>query len=121
MPIAPIAIQGDMTDVLGLPNILVAPLGIYNSVEPTVFAGKTCMPVLTMHAPVTVHGNPFDSMAPGFNPPCAAATIMSMCSDTVFIGKEMFPAAKATVGIGSVASCGHWVAGPGCPTVFIGT
>lgn len=117
MPLQPVAIQGDTTDILGVPEELVGPQGVITSVTPSVWAmGK---PVLTEGATVPTHGNPDNTHAPGFNPPCASATVTMQTVPNILV--EGKPIAVVGVGEGSVCSCGHYVLGPGAPTVLIGS
>jgi hypothetical protein len=117
MPGLIVAVAGDTTDVKGVPGELVAPPGVFVSVTPTVLAmGK---PVLTLGATVPTHGNPTNSTAPGYNPPCACAKVELKTIPTILV--EGKPLAVIGVGTGSVASCGHYVLGPGAPTVMVNT
>jgi len=116
MPMLPIAVALDTTDIPGIPGRLVAPMAPFFSVTPTVLAGGR--PVLTNGAVVTTHGNPYDPKSPGFNPPCAASTIVYRTIPTVLV--QGLPVAVVGEGVGSVAACGHFVLGPGMPTVLVG-
>ena len=112
----PVAVMGDLTDIPGVPGRLVPPQMPFTSITPTVLAmGR---PVLTMGAFVTTHGNPFNPHAPGFNPPCAGATIAAKVIPNILV--EGQPIAVVGEGTGSVATCGHYVLGPGAPTVIAG-
>lgn len=108
----PVAVAGDTTDVPGLPGRLVPPMAPFMSISPTVVAmGR---PVLTLGSPVPTHGNPFNPQAPGFNPPCAASVVASMVIPNILVE------GKPLAVVGSVAACGHFVFGPGAPTVIAG-
>jgi uncharacterized Zn-binding protein involved in type VI secretion len=116
MPMLPIAVMGDLTDIPGIPGRLVPPQQPFFPIQATVLAGGR--PVLTNGAIVTAHGNPYDPKAPGFNPPCELATIVYRTIPTVLV--QGLPVAVIGEGVGSVASCGHFVLGPGMPTVLVG-
>ena len=118
MPGRPIAVEGDLTDIPGVPGSLVAPKGMITSITPTVLAGGR--PVLTVGAIAEPHGNPRNPRAHGFDPTCACATVSTFTSTTVFVnGKPL-----ALVGppfVGSTLTCGHVIFGPGVPTVMVGS
>jgi uncharacterized Zn-binding protein involved in type VI secretion len=112
----PIACQGDVTDIPGVPGDLVGPVGSITSVSPTVTAmGR---PVLTVGATIAPHGNYYDPESYGYNPLCASSTVQLRTSTTVFVNGK--PLAVADPVKGSVCSCAHIVAGPGAPNVLVG-
>ena len=112
-----IAVEGDTNDPKGISGRLVPPMVPIVSVCPTVRAeGKA---VLTMTATIPAHGNPRNPKAPGFNPPCAHATIVSNCIPNILVeGKPL--AVAGPPGVGSLLSCGHVVLGPGVSTIRVG-
>lgn len=112
----PIAVGTDVTDIPGVPKTLVAPVGKIIPLPTTVVAHGR--PVVTMGSKVATHGNPYNPKAPGFNPPCAAATVIGNVATRVLVNGR--PVAVANPLKGSVCSCGHIVAGPGDPTVIVG-
>jgi hypothetical protein len=118
MPGLPIGISGDFSDIPGLPGSEGFPIDQFVSITPTVTAmGRG---VLTVGATIGPHGNPYDSNAPGFNPPCAASTIAKGLNiPTILVQGK--PIAVVGVGVGSIAQCGHWLMGPGVPTILAGT
>jgi uncharacterized Zn-binding protein involved in type VI secretion len=117
MPGYPIGVTGDLTDPLGIPGSVGFPVNVFASISPTILAaGK---PVLTVGAIVATHGNPYNPHAPGFNPPCAVSEATTGWPTILVQGKPV-----ATVGPwagGTIAKCGHWLAGPGVPTIMIGS
>lgn len=112
----PIATATDLTDIPGVPKTLVGPPGKIIPLITTVLAHGR--PVLTLGATVTTHGNPYNPKLPGFNPPCAAATILGKVVPNVLVSGK--PVAVANPLTGSVCTCGHIVAGPGDPTILVG-
>lgn len=106
---APAICVGDMTD----PTF--GPPGTVISGATTVFVGSSMRMAAQMGSPVTVHGNPFIPQAPGFNPPCAAATIL-MGSSTVLVENQpmaSFDYPQCTCGL-------HQIIATGEPTVIVG-
>jgi hypothetical protein len=113
----PVAVNADTTDIPGVPGRLVAPLGLIQSITPTVLINNK--PALTIGAIVPTHGNPYNPKAPGFNPPCASSTIVSNAVPSILVeGKPL--AVIGPPGSGSVCACGHVVIGPGAPNVLAG-
>jgi hypothetical protein len=101
-----VALQGDIT------NPLFGPSGFVTSTTPTVLVDGR--PVATIGSPVSVHGNPFNRKAPGFNPPCAAAVVSTGISNVLVEGR---PIATLT----SRCTCGlHFVKLAGSTTVRVG-
>lgn len=117
MPGLPVAVHLDLTDIPGLPGRLVAPQGKIFSITPTVTAARK--PVLTLGAVVAWHGNPDDSDAPGYNPPCGHAQVQMQVIPNILVQGK--PIAVASPTKGSVCSCGHFVLGPGAVTVLAGS
>lgn len=111
----PIATGTDLTDIPGVPKTLVGPPGKIIPIITTVLAHGR--PVATVGATIPTHGNPYNPKLPGFNPPCAAATITKGIPNVLVGGR---PVAVANPLTGSICSCGHIVAGPGDPTVIVG-
>jgi len=106
MPGLSIALQGDITD----PKF--GPPGFVTSTNPTVMIEGR--PAATIGSVVSPHGNPFNPMAPGFNPVCAHATVLTGINNILVEGRPI-----AT--IGSLCSCGlHFVQLAGAPTVQVG-
>jgi uncharacterized Zn-binding protein involved in type VI secretion len=102
----PPVLQGDITD----PKF--GPPGFGTSTTPTVLIEGR--PVLTIGSPVSVHGNPSNPRAPGFNPPCAASVILSGATRVLVNGRPM-------AYIGSMCTCGlHQMALVGAATVKVG-
>lgn len=117
MPL-PIALAGQTTtDIAGVPGTLVGPVGVVIPYAKTVRAGKAGLPVATVAADITIHGNPNNPKAPGFNPLCAHAKIAISTAFTVTtVYVEGVPIAPIT----SVCTCGHYVLFDGDPTILIG-
>lgn len=102
----PPVLQGDITD----PKF--GPPGFGTSTTPTVMIEGR--PVLTIGSPVSSHGNPYNPRAPGFNPPCAHAVIVSGSTRVLVQGR---PIAHIT----SKCSCGlHFMQLVGANTVKVG-
>jgi uncharacterized Zn-binding protein involved in type VI secretion len=116
MPMLPIACMGDLTDIPGVPGELVGPPGPFVSITPNVLAGGR--PVLTLGATVGPHGNFYDEFHPGYNPLCEASAIAAHVVPNVLVNG--MPVAVVGEGVGSIAFCGHFVLGPGMPTVLVG-
>jgi uncharacterized Zn-binding protein involved in type VI secretion len=114
MPL-PIALAGQTTtDIVGVPGTLVGPVGVVIPFAKTVRAGKAGLPVATVAADITIHGNPDNPKAPGFNSLCGHARIATTSVSTVYV--EGVPIAPIT----SVCTCGHYVLFDGDPTILIG-
>lgn len=115
MPL-PIALAGQTTtDIAGVPGTLVGPVGVVISAPAsTVRAGKAGLPVAKVADPVTIHGNPDNPKAPGFNPLCAHSRIAISATPTVYV--EGVPIATIT----SRCTCGHYVLFDGDPTILVG-
>jgi len=114
MPL-PIALAGQTTtDIAGVPGTLVGPMGVIIPYAKTVRAGKSNLPVATVAADVTIHGNPDKPKAPGFNPSCAHSKVAISPVSTVYV--EGVPIAPIT----SKCTCGHYVLFDGDPTILIG-
>ena len=110
----PVANQTCTNDIPGIPGELVGPMVTFISITPTVLAeGK---PVLTLGATIPMHGNPFNSLEPGWNPACAASAIALKTIPRILVQGK--PIAVAGSGVGSAAACTHYVNGPGALTVL---
>lgn len=106
MPGLSVALQGDIT------NPLFGPPGFVTSQTPTVIIDGR--PAATIGSVVSPHGNPYNPLAPGFNPACAAAVVVTGVSNILVEGR---PIATLT----SLCSCGfHFVQLAGSPTVQVG-
>ena len=70
----PVATQGSLTDIPGVPGRLVAPQAPITSITPTVIANGR--PVLTIGAIVPTHGNPTNPKAPGYDTPRIRAEVV---------------------------------------------
>lgn len=106
---APVICVSDVTDPL------FGPPGTVMSGAMTVFAGPSKRAVALMGSLVTPHGNPAIPVAPGFNPICASATILTG-SSTIMVENQ--PLAKLDQGM---CSCGlHQIIATGEPTVTVG-
>ena len=112
-----VATVGDLTDPVGgvFKNLALVPPGKILPGPPaavTVFAmGR---PVATAGALISTHGNPTDPKLPGFNPVCGKAVILGGTIPNILV--EGKPLAVIT----STCTCGHFIVGPGAPTVFAG-
>ena len=114
---SPIAIVTTILDGVGGVEGTNAPTPIGMVVAPaarTVLAGG--LPVATVGTDTSVHGNPYDPSAPGYNPTCAASLIVEGSATVLVEGRPVALAGS----MGSLTMCGHWVAGPGIPTVLVG-
>jgi uncharacterized Zn-binding protein involved in type VI secretion len=110
---SPIGITGCVTDIPGNnPATHTGPPNAIASITPTVLANF--IPVLTVGAIAAPHGNYQFPDKPGYNPLCASAKVLTPTSPNILI--EGKPAA----GLGSLLTCGHFVAGTGAPTVIVG-
>lgn len=114
MPL-PIALAGQTnTDIAGVLGSLTGPVGVIIPYAKTVRAGKSGLPVVTVMADVTIHGNPDNPKAYGFNPLCAHAKVAISPVSTVYVeGESIAP-------ITSQCTCGHYVLFNGDPTILIG-
>jgi hypothetical protein len=117
----PIACVGDITDPeVGLfGTVALAPGGPGKVLgASTVLAGGR--PVASVGFAVSPHGNYTDPKLPGFNPTCASAILSGLHTGfTVLV--EGKPVAVAAPGKqGTMASCTHYIATVGCPTVIVG-
>jgi uncharacterized Zn-binding protein involved in type VI secretion len=112
----PLALAGQTTtDVVGVPGTLVAPLGVViSSPATTVRGGKAGLPVAKVGDFITIHGNPRNPKAPGFNPLCGQSQIAISATPTVYV--EGVPIATVT----SICTCGHRVLFNGDPTILVG-
>jgi len=114
MALVPVSVGGDTNDIPGVAGYLVAPMVPAIPLSTRTFAmGR---PINTLGSILPMHGNPFDPEAPGYNPPCAQATITGQIVPNIIV--EGKPLALAGTGVGSFFSCGHWVLGPGAVTVL---
>ena len=115
MPAGPAGVTGDQTDPLGTPGSAGFPTNAFASMTPTVLVNGR--PMLALGAIAAPHGNYTDPKMPGFNPPCACSLLAINCVSTILVNGQ--PAAVVGTGSGSQAACGHWLAGPGVPTVIL--
>ena len=72
------------------------------------------LPVVTVGAPVSPHGNWANPRLPGFNPLCASAVIVEGAPTILVNGKPMAVAGP----LGSLCSCGHWIQVPRTKTTI---
>jgi uncharacterized Zn-binding protein involved in type VI secretion len=72
------------------------------------------LPVVTVGASVSPHGNYNKPKLPGFNPLCASAKIVEGAPTILVNGKPMAVAGP----LGSLASCGHWIQVPRTKTTI---
>jgi hypothetical protein len=106
---APIMIVGDVTD----PKFGAA--GTVLTGASTVMVGASYAMAAQMGSIITSHGNPAIPVSPGFNPTCAAATVL-MGTSTVMV--ENMPLATLDYG---QCTCGlHQVIATGESTVIVG-
>jgi len=106
---APVICVGDQTAPL------FGPAGIVSTGASTVFVGASSRQAAQMGSMITPHGNPVYPLSAGFNPTCAAATIVTG-SSTVFV--ENIPLATLEQG---ECTCGlHTVIATGETTVLVG-
>ena len=105
MPLA-VALVGDQT------NPLYGPPGeVESEVASVIIEGR---PVATIGSMVATHGNPTNPHAPGFNPSCSAAVVISGIPNILVEGR---PIATLT----SKCSCGfHFVQLTGATSVMVG-
>jgi hypothetical protein len=119
--ILPIACVEDLTDpATGEWGTVVPPPGalLPEGAATSVFAGGRL--VATVGTGVATHGNPDNPDAPGFNPGCATAILSGFHSaPNVLVEGRPVAVAGPEMG-GTLASCTHYVFGPGCPTVLVG-
>lgn len=108
MPGVPIATVGIPSSILGFPP----PPGVIALGAPTVRVNG--LPVAHVGSLVTIHGNPYNPKAPGFNPVCAAAVIAKGIPNIIVEGK---PVAM----LGAPCSCGQHFVVIGSPNVYVGT
>lgn len=105
----PIATVGIPASVIGFPP----PPGMIALGAVTVRAGPNAMPVAHQGSLVTIHGNPYNPKAPGFNPICAAAVVMTGVPNILVEGK---PVAYVNA---PCTCCQHFVA-IGVPNIMVG-
>ena len=114
---SPVAVVGTPLDIVGGVSSTNAqtPIGmIVSPAAATVLAGG--IPVATVGTDTSIHGNPFNPQAPGYNPACACSLVVNGSSTVLVEGRPIAVAGPS----GSLTMCGHWVAGPGIPTVLVG-
>ena len=105
----PIASVGIPSSVMGFPE----PPGVVAIGAQTVRVGPSGLPVATVGSLTTVHGNPYNPKAPGYNPKCAAATIAEGIPNILVEGK---PVAM----LGAPCTCGQHFVTEGIPNVYVG-
>ena len=108
MPL-PIACVGIPASINGFPP----PPGTVAIGATTVRVGPESLPVATVGSLVTIHGNPYDEEAPGYNPICAAATIDEGIPNILVEGR---PVAM----LGAACTCGQHFVTIGIPNVTVG-
>ncbi|HET8688377.1 MAG TPA: hypothetical protein VFM18_17340 [Methanosarcina sp.] len=101
---------GDVTD----PTY--GPAGTVISGAATVLVGPSSRMAAQLGSPVTPHGNPSNPLAPGFDPICASASILSGSSTVIVENKPMatMEFAQCTCGLHSIVATGE-------PTVIVGS
>jgi uncharacterized Zn-binding protein involved in type VI secretion len=98
--------MGDVT------NPLFGPSGPIITAAATVIAEGR--PLATVGSLVAPHGNPYNPNAPGFNPPCATATVIVGVPNIMVEGRPLAP-------LQSPCSCGlHFIQSVGATTVLVG-
>lgn len=116
----PIAVVGaSLTDVPGLVGRVVAPQGKILP-NPGIIGGPVLAmgkQVATVTSPITPHGNFTNPKAPGYNPICGKATIVSTPTVNVLVNGK--PVAVAGTGAGAVCSCTHTIL-TGIPNIMVG-
>jgi len=105
----PIAVVGIPSSIAGFPP----PPGTIAVGAATVRAGPSGLPVATVGSLTTIHGNPYDPKAPGYNPVCAAATISQGIPNIMVEGR---PVAM----LGAACTCGQHFVTQGIPNVYVG-
>jgi uncharacterized Zn-binding protein involved in type VI secretion len=108
MPV-PIACVGIPASIHGFPE----PPGVISVGAATVRVGPSALPVAHIGSLTTIHGNPYDPKAPGYNPTCAAATIAQGIPNILVEGK---PVAM----LGAPCTCGQHFVTEGIPNVYVG-
>lgn len=105
-PIATVAIPAS---VVGFPP----PPGQIVIGATTVLAGQQMLPVAQLGSLVSVHGNPYNPKAPGFNPTCAAALVAQGIPNILVEGK---PVAY----VNAPCTCRQHYVAIGIPNVLVG-
>lgn len=105
----PIASVGIPASVNGFPP----PPGVVALGAQTVRVGPAGLPVAYVGSLVTIHGNPTNPKAPGFNPTCAAALIAEGIPNILV---EYRPVAM----LGAPCTCGQHFVTEGIPNVYVG-
>ena len=108
MPV-PIACVGLPASVNGFPE----PPGVVIEGASSVRVGPSGLPVATFGSLITIHGNPYNPKAPGFNPECAESFIADSIPNILVEGK---PVAM----LGAACSCGQHFVTEGIPNVYVG-
>lgn len=108
MPV-PIASVGIPASVNGFPP----PPGVIIDGAQTVRVGPAGLPVAYVGSAITIHGNPENPKAPGFNPVCAAAVIAEGIPNILV---EYRPVAM----LGAPCTCGQHFVTEGIPNVYVG-
>jgi uncharacterized Zn-binding protein involved in type VI secretion len=108
MPV-PIASVGIPASVMGFPP----PPGVIALGAETVRVGPAGLPVAFVGSLVTIHGNPENPKAPGFNPACAAAVIAEGIPNILV---EWRPVGM----LGAPCTCGQHFVTEGIPNVYVG-
>lgn len=108
MPV-PIACVGVPVSIKGFP----LPPGVIAIGATTVRVGPGALPVATVGSLTTIHGNPYNPKAPGYNPKCAAATIAKGIPNILVEGR---PVAM----LGAPCTCGQHYVVEGVPNVYVG-
>jgi uncharacterized Zn-binding protein involved in type VI secretion len=105
----PIASVGIPASINGFPP----PPGVIALGAQTVRVGKAGLPAAYVGSSVTIHGNPYNPKAPGFNPTCAAAVIAEGIPNILV---EWRPVAM----LGAPCTCGQHFVTEGIPDVYVG-
>lgn len=105
----PIATVGIPQSIKGFP----LPPGVIAKGAVTVRAGPKALPVAHVGSLTTIHGNPKNPKAPGYNPKCAAATIAKGIPNILVEGK---PVAM----LGAPCTCKQHFVVLGIPNIYVG-
>ncbi len=110
MSSVPIASVGIPESIKGFP----LPPGVIALGATTVRVGTKALPVAHVGSLVTIHGNPTNPKAPGYNPECAKAKVAKGIPNILVEGK---PVAM----LGAPCTCGQHFVVIGVPNVYVGS